>query len=95
MINKTQENKMNTYQEFANYCYDFYGKNGTFELNYTRKQIAAGIYSYLLKLNDDITWGGGDSIDRERVRIEMQKLFPEVENLAEVAFNNFKVKGIL
>lgn len=86
---------MNTIKEFANYCYDFYGKNGTFELNYTKKQIAAGIDSYFKNMNEDITWGGGDSIDRERVRIEMQKLFPEVENLAEVALNNFKVKGIL
>ena len=74
---------MNTYQEFANYCYDFYGKNGTFELNYTKKQIATGIDSYFKNMNEDITWGGGDSIDRERVRFEMQRLFPKVENLEE------------
>jgi|TARA_A100000171_G_C2111780_1_gene135452 hypothetical protein len=78
---------MLTIKEFIKYCLDFYGKGGIHNLNYTKKQIATGVDAYFKNMNDDINWGGGDTIDRERVRFEMQKLFPDVENLKNKKFD--------
>ena len=69
--------------EFFEYCKSFYGKGGLYELNYTKGQILKGINTYFKKTNEDYSWGGGDSLDRERVLMEMQRLFPKVENLEE------------
>jgi len=30
--------------------------------------VLDAVQKYINSLNDDITWGGGDSLDRERVR---------------------------
>jgi len=72
-----------TGDEFFNYCSRYYGKGGIHGLKYTKGQILTGINSYFKNTNEYITWGGGDSIDRERVLLEMQRLFPNVEKLSE------------
>ena len=59
-------------KEFQLYCFEFYGANGIYsdELkggassNLLRKAIEI----YLLSINELRSWGGGDSVDRERVR---------------------------
>tara|TARA_Y100001973_G_C5202472_1_gene338885 strand:- start:3400 stop:3849 length:450 start_codon:yes stop_codon:yes gene_type:complete len=59
--------------EFVNYVYDFYGEDGIYpENNRTKPQIRVATLIYLKSINelnsDHFTWGGGDSVDRERVR---------------------------
>ena len=59
-------------QEFQNYCLGFYGKNGIYsdELKggVSSKLMSKAIQIYLLSINEMRNWGGGDSLDRERVR---------------------------
>jgi hypothetical protein len=56
-------------QDFLEYCNDFYGINGTSDIVYSKSEIRVAINQYLRNLLTDKiqTWGGGDSIDRERV----------------------------
>lgn len=56
-------------QDFLEYCNDFYGINGTYDMGYSKSEIRVAINQYLRNLLTDKiqTWGGGDSIDRERV----------------------------
>jgi len=59
-------------QEFQNYCLGFYGVNGVYsdELKggVNTLLMSKAIRIYFLSMNDLKTWGGGDSIDRLRVR---------------------------
>ena len=71
---------MTNFNEFINYCLDFYGVGGIYPENKrTKEQIAYATTldldacSYYDSLEDKdqyhvMTWGGGDSLDRERVR---------------------------
>lgn len=56
-------------QDFLEYCNNFYGINGTYDMGYSKSEIRVAINQYLRNLLTDKiqTWGGGDSIDRERV----------------------------
>jgi hypothetical protein len=58
--------------EFQNYCFAFYGENGIYsdELKggASFELMSKAIRIYFLSMNDLKTWGGGDSIDRLRVR---------------------------
>ena len=61
----------NNYTEFIDYVYSFYGPNGLYPLGVTKGDIKSACLSYILTIEnnkDGLTWGGGDSIDRERVR---------------------------
>ena len=66
---------MKNFQEFIDYCLDFYGGNGLYDQGRTREQIAYATLYYLDSCNDQITWGYGDSLDRERVRDIMNELY--------------------
>ena len=67
-------------KEFQNYCLGFYGKNGIYsdELKggVSSKFMSKAIQIYLITLTSteksyeisNRVWGGGDSLDRERVR---------------------------
>tara|TARA_B100001057_G_scaffold402822_1_gene414885 strand:- start:97 stop:303 length:207 start_codon:yes stop_codon:yes gene_type:complete len=67
---------MENFNEFINYCLDFYGVNGLYPENKrTKEQIAYATLMYLDSCNDMITWGDGDSLDRERVRDTMNELY--------------------
>ena len=59
-------------KEFQNYCLGFYGKNGIYsdELKggVSSNLMSKAIQIYLLSINEMRNWGGGDSLDRERVR---------------------------
>ena len=59
---------MNSFNEFIEYVYSFYGDGGLYDQKRTREQIAYATLDYLDSCNDVITWGNGDSLDRERVR---------------------------
>ena len=56
--------------KFVEYVDSFYNtKTGVFPLtNLSVSQIVNAIYTYITSLDETKTWGGGDSVDRERVR---------------------------
>ena len=57
---------------FADYVYSFYGEGGIYPIeNLAMKHIYTAIGMYFARLLEsgiETTWGGGDSVDRERVR---------------------------
>jgi len=67
---------MESFNDFINYCLDFYGAAGIYPENKrTKEQVAYATTLYLDACNyyescdyEGMTWGGGDSLDRERVR---------------------------
>jgi hypothetical protein len=62
---------------FVDYIEDFYGKNGIYDLGATRQDCKEACLIYLIALATDLgpcTWGGGDSIDRERVRVVLEEI---------------------
>ena len=67
---------MNNFKEFIDYCLSFYGVGGIYPENKrTKEQIAYATTMYLDACAyyeqcyyEGMTWGGGDSLDRERVR---------------------------
>ena len=52
--------------EFVSYVYDFYGKNGIYDMGATVSQIQTATIHYIG--SDDSLPFYGDSLDRERVR---------------------------
>ena len=65
--------------DFVDYCYSFYGaEDAIYPMGVTREQIAYATLMYLdacayYEKQDNknlvpMTWGDGDSLDRERVR---------------------------
>ena len=75
---------MANFNEFINYCLDFYGKGGLYDQGRTKEQIAFATTVYLdacayYEENNmpNMTWGGGDSLDRERVRDLMNNYYGE------------------
>ena len=69
---------------FYDYVYSFYGKDGIHpEKDRTIPQIAEATAEYLeICFNSDshMTWGDGDSLDRERVRDIMNKNLGDIDN---------------
>ena len=75
---------MNNFNEFINYCLDFYCQGGIYDQVRTKEQIAFATTVYLdacayYEENNmpNMTWGGGDSLDRERVRDLMNNYYGE------------------
>ena len=71
---------MTNFNEFINYCLDFYGVGGIYPENKrTKEQIAYATTLYLDAIahydSDTYTWGDGDSLDRERVRDIMNEVY--------------------
>ena len=62
--------------EFVSYVYDFYGKNGIYDMGATVSQITTATIDYLSSLlsKREYTFCG-DSLDRERVRDIMIEKF--------------------
>jgi hypothetical protein len=62
--------------EFISYCNKFYGKAGIYkrDLNggFSVTEIKKAVLKYLKDLDENPTWGDGDSLDRERVRQILQ-----------------------
>ena len=62
---------MTNFREFLDYCMDFYNPSSSLYPidGLTREELALATLNYLdLVASTDITWGDGDSLDRERVR---------------------------
>lgn len=64
---------MHNFKEFLDYCESFYlpsHKDVLYPIEgLTRGELALATLNYLdLCASTDITWGDGDSLDRERVR---------------------------
>ena len=64
---------MNNFKEFLDYVMSFYGDDDALYPidNLTREEVALATLNYLDQVaasNGMITWGDGDSLDRERVR---------------------------
>ena len=57
-------------QMFVSYVWSFYNHvDGVYPIEgLTKDMVVDATKKYIAHLRDDITWGGGDSIDRERVR---------------------------
>ena len=57
-------------QMFVSYVWSFYNHvDGVYPIDgLTKDMVVKATHKYIADLRDDITWGGGDSIDRERVR---------------------------
>ena len=75
---------MNNFNEFINYCLDFYGQGGLYDQGRTKEQIAFATTVYLDACSyyeennmPCMNWGGGDSLDRERVRDLMNNYYGE------------------
>ena len=70
---------MNNFYEFFDYCLSFYGVGGIYPENKrTKEQVSYATCMYLdLIASNHLqwTWGNGDSLDRERVRDIMNKLY--------------------
>ena len=73
-----------SFTDFINYCLDFYGKGGIYDQNRTKEQVAYATTVYLdacayYEENNmpNMTWGNGDSLDRERVRDIMNNYYGE------------------
>lgn len=67
--------------EFVDYVNDFYGKEGIYadqfkNNGFTKEEIKVAVSKYISDIDkrddDNFTWGGGDSVDRERVRQYLQ-----------------------
>jgi hypothetical protein len=56
--------------DFITYVESFYGNvpDAVYPIGASPKMIIAATSKYIKSLNDKMTWGGGDSLDRERVR---------------------------
>ena len=63
---------MHNFKEFLDYCMSFYGDDDALYPieGLTREELALATLNYLdlCEEGTHITWGGGDSLDRERVR---------------------------
>ena len=66
------------FNEFVDYVYDFYGKNGIYDMGATRDNITTATIDYIA--SDDSLPFYGDSLDRERVRDILTSKF----NLKEI-----------
>lgn len=73
-MNLTKEVKMEQetteVSRFNDYVFSFYSEDkGVYPIKgLTKKMVSKAVHKYIMSLDDDITWGGGDSLDRERVR---------------------------
>ena len=52
-------------EEFIEYCMDFYGDGGVYDMGATRDQVIRATANYLIDPHVPFT---GDSLDREQVR---------------------------
>lgn len=77
----TYNTDMHNFNEFIEYVYSFYGPDGLYDQNRTKEQIAFAILAYLDDIDNPdakypgMTWGDGDSLDRERVRDYMNDIY--------------------
>ena len=71
---------MHNFNEFIEYVLSFYGEGGIYDQKRTKEQIAYATTVYLdtCAVDPMVSWGNGDSLDRERVRDIMNQIYDEV-----------------
>jgi hypothetical protein len=74
-------------KEFESYVHMFYGKDGVYDLGCSIPDIQNAINYYYfgmcIQADNHYEWGGGDSIDRERVRLILEDMgFAEIKEVA-------------
>jgi hypothetical protein len=81
---------------FVDYVNDFYGKEGVYadqfkSKGFTKEEIKEAVNKYISDIDkrddDNFTWGGGDTVDRERIRTYLEKMDSEIYS------HGGKVKG--
>ena len=95
---------MNNFKEFLDYCESFYSPSHPDVLypidGLTREELALATLNYLDQCEEGthVTWGNGDSLDRERVRnfvIErravLQEVVNEVDSFIDLASDCLKI----
>ena len=73
-------------KEFRDYVNSFYGEGGVYDLGCGIPDIEDAIIKYAEKVerSDWMTWGGGDSVDRERVRAILEEMGFEEMGIREI-----------
>ena len=73
---------MTNFKEFIDYVLSFYGAGQIYDQQRTREQISYATLIYLDRIADNknpdynyMSWGDGDSLDRERVRDIMNEVY--------------------
>ena len=72
--------------DFVDYIEDFYGKeSGIYDLGATRQDCKEACLIYLIALatnGEELgTWGDGDTVDRERVRVVLEEILNYKEKI--------------
>jgi len=69
-MRKEVKNMSLTFEQFVDYVESFYGNvpDAIYPIGATREMISNAVEIYFDAMFDSVTWGGGDSLDRERVR---------------------------
>ena len=78
---------MNNFTDFIDYVFSFYGDGGLYDQKRTKEQISFALLTYLDECNDTMSWGDGDSLDRERVRDYMNDIYGPVPVVAQPGVN--------
>ena len=91
---------MNNFKEFLDYCESFYSPSHPDVLypidGLTREELALATLNYLdlCEEGTHVTWGGGDSLDRERVRnfvIERRAVVFDADEFIDLASDALNV----
>jgi len=69
-MRKEVKNMSLTFEQFVDYVESFYGNvpDAIYPISAIREMISNAVEIYFDAMFDSVTWGGGDSLDRERVR---------------------------
>lgn len=68
-------------KDFVEYVYEVYEDYG-----FTKKQVKEAVDKYINELGNQFTWGGGDSLDRERVYEYLRN--PNLQGIKNPSFAN-------
>ena len=91
---------MTNFKEFHDYCESFYSPSHPDVLypidGLTREELALAVLNYLdlCEEGTHVTWGGGDSLDRERVRnfvIERRAVVFDADEFIDLASDALNV----
>lgn len=82
--------------DFLDYVDGFYGKQGIFKKDFsnkgfTKEEIKTAIDQYIQKITesgDYDSWGLGDSVDREHVRVILEESLPKMPDLTRENIDN-------
>lgn len=85
LVNQLTEAAHKT-EKFVDYIEDFYGKeSGIYDLGATRQDCKEACLIYLIALatnGEELgTWGDGDTVDRERVRVVLEEILNYKEKI--------------